>query len=547
MDEIRKQVAVARRRLWLELFLHRLLRCLFATLVIAVVAIAVPKIFVVEQLPAAWPWYCLLAGVGAGLLLALLWTALWGKSEFDAAVEIDHRFGLNDRIASSLALSEQDAASPAGRALLADAQRAAKRVDVGERFRISWGTRPWLPLIPAVLAFVLIGLIGNRPAQSQVDPQSQLTKEQRDNAAKQLRERLAERRKMAENNGLKDAEGMFRELEKQAEEMASSDDVDRKRTLVKMNDLSKQLERRRQDLGNRQELRKQFENLNDLNRGPADKMANAMKEGKWDNAIEELNKLKDKLANEQLTDQEKDQLEKQVEQLREKIEQAAETRQQAMENLKKQIEEQKRDGNLARAGELQEKLDQLRQQDQKLQGLNKLAQQMGQMQQAIKNGDQQAAQAAMEQMLEQMEQMQQEMAESEMIDAAMDQLEMAKDALACQQCQGMGCQACGAMGNQFGQQQGNGMGAGRGSGPRPDEENDVQFRDSRVRTKPGRGSAVVVGEAEGPNIQGQVSEAIKEEMALEGSEPADPQVIEQLPKSRREHAEEYFNMLREGR
>ena len=56
----------------------------------------------------------------------------------------------------------------------------------------------------------------------------------------------------------------------------------------------------------------------------------------------------------------------------------------------------------------------------------------------------------------------------------------------------------------------------------------------------------MTGEAEGPNIRGQVGEAIKEEMAASASEPADPTVVEQLPKSRREHAEEYFNRLREG-
>ena len=100
------------------------------------------------------------------------------------------------------------------------------------------------------------------------------------------------------------------------------------------------------------------------------------------------------------------------------------------------------------------------------------------------------------------------------------------------------------MGNQFSENPGNGMGPGRGFGPRPDEKNDVGFRDSRVRAKPGRGSAVVVGEADGPNIRGRVVEAIKEQMATDTSKPADPLAVEQLPKSRREHAEEYFNSLR---
>jgi len=100
---------------------------------------------------------------------------------------------------------------------------------------------------------------------------------------------------------------------------------------------------------------------------------------------------------------------------------------------------------------------------------------------------------------------------------------MAKDAMSCSQCQGQGCQACqGNKSGRFSEKKGNGMG-------------------------PGRGAAVVVGEADGANIRGQVAEAIKEEMAAQGSQPADPLVIDQLPKSRREHAQEYFNLLREGR
>jgi hypothetical protein len=90
------------------------------------------------------------------------------------------------------------------------------------------------------------------------------------------------------------------------------------------------------------------------------------------------------------------------------------------------------------------------------------------------------------------------------------------------------------------------MGAGRGFGPRPDEKNDTNLRDSRVRQNVGKGASVVTGEAVGPNARGQVGEAIKQEMAASASEPADPTVVEQLPKSRREHAEDYFNQLREG-
>jgi hypothetical protein len=52
---------------------------------------------------------------------------------------------------------------------------------------------------------------------------------------------------------------------------------------------------------------------------------------------------------------------------------------------------------------------------------------------------------------------------------------------------------------------------------------------------------------EGPNIKGDVSQAIQEEMTSLAAEPADPVTSERLPRNRAEHAEEYFNILREGR
>ena len=180
---------------------------------------------------------------------------------------------------------------------------------------------------------------------------------------------------------------------------------------------------------------------------------------------------------------------------------------------------------------MQQKLDQMQQKQNQMNKLNKLAQKMGECQECMQQGDAAGAAAALDQMMQQMEQLQQEMAEGEMLDEAMDQLQMAKDAM--------------CMGDRFGERPGNGMGPGRGFGPRPDEKNDVSFRDSRVRQKPGRGAAVVVGEADGPNIRGEVVEAIKEQMATDASKPADPLVQEQLPKSHREHAEEYFRSFQD--
>ena len=558
MEQLLAQVRRARLKLWMELFLGRLWRCWFVALVLAVVAIGVPKIVAVDHftgngLPADWALRWTAAALGLGFLAAAAWTYFRGRSELDAAVEIDLRYGLKERVASSLSLSPEDAKTPAGQALLSDAIRAVGRVNVDERFRISMPSRPWLPLVPAAIAFLLVTFLEDQTAQSGVDPaQQKITQEQHENAAKALRERMKKlRKKAAENKDLKDAAGLFRELEKQAEEMAKTRKPSRQKSLVKLNDLAKQLEKRRQQLGAQKEMRKQFEKMNNMNRGPADKMVEAMKQGEWNQAKKELEKLKKKLAEGKLDESSKKKLREQLKQIQEKMAGAAEARQQAMDDLRKQIEQQKQQGNLAEAGDLQQKLGSLQKQQNSLDKLNQLAQKMGECEQCMKQGDAQGAAQALDQMMEQMQQMQQQLVEGEMLDAALDQLQAAKDAMRCGDCQGQGCQACQGqgqgMGNKFSDKRGNGMGAGRGQGPRPDEKNDVGFRDSKVRQDPRRGSAVVVGEADGPNVRGVVAESIKTQMLSQGSEPADPLTIERLPKSRREHAEEYFNSLREGR
>ena len=59
--------------------------------------------------------------LGVGLVAAIVWTLVSRRSVLDAAIELDLRFGLKERVSSSLSLSEDDLQSDAGRALVKDA------------------------------------------------------------------------------------------------------------------------------------------------------------------------------------------------------------------------------------------------------------------------------------------------------------------------------------------------------------------------------------------------------------------------------------------
>ncbi len=549
MDQIRKQVDRARRRLWLELFLGRLVKCWFVALAAAVIAIAVPKLVAIENLPALWAELWLGGALGGGLLVSLIWTLVRGRSELDAAMEIDRRFELKERVASSLSLTPEYVETPAGRALVADALRAVRQLEIDDRFKIRLDRSAWLPLGPAVLAVLAMVFFDNKQAQSGAGPVTAIHAQALDNAAQALRKKLQEKRDEAAKKGLAEAEALLLEMERDVERIAEKKDSDPKQTLVRLNDLARQLEERRERMGGSDELRKQLSGMKDFGKGPADQMMEAMKSGDWKQAQQEMKKLHEQLKAGKLDEASKKQLAAQLEQMQQKLAEAAAQRQQAMDDLKKQIEEQKKQGKMAEAGELQQKLDKLMKRQQQAKQLEQLAQKLAETQQNLQKGDQQAAAQSMQQMMQQLDQMQQDMQEGEMLDMAMAQLEDAKDAMTCEECDGEGCENCQGGGNRMSDRMsdrpGRG-GEGRGAGDRAEERTDSAFRDSQVKQKPGRGAAVITGEADGPTIRGEVREAVKEEMEAQGSEPADPLVIEQLPRTQRENAEDYFNRLRDG-
>lgn len=552
MDQILEQVSRARRRLWLELFLNRLTTAWFVGLSLALMALAVPKVFAVSDLPANWSLWCIAVGLGAGAVAAILWMLVDNKSQLDAAVELDSRFGLRERVASSLSLTPNDVATPAGQALLQDTLKTIAKVEVGSKFGLELPRKRWLPLVTTALAFAMLTLVDNREAQSSIDPHAtEHAKVARENVSKKLGEKLVEKKKQAVEKGLKEAAGLFEQLEKETDKLRKNAEADQKKSLVKLNDLARQLEKRRSEVGSKEEIRKQLANLDKMNQGPADKMAQAMKTGDWQKALEQLQKVKEDLKTGKLSDEQKKALEEQLKKLAEKLKEASEARDKTMDDLKKQIQQQQQQGDLARAGELQQKFDQMQAQQAQMQKVNQLAQQMSQAQQAMQQGDMSKAAEAMEQMTDQMQSLEQDMKEGEMLDAAMAEMQMAKEAMACKECSGEGCESCqgssATMSSKQSTKPGGGIGKGTSWGNKDDNDIDAKFRDSRVKQQTGQGASIVAGEADGPNLRGQVATAIQAEMATTGNTPADPQVIEQLPKSRRDHAEEYFELMGEGR
>ncbi len=560
MDAIKQQVMRARRRLVVQQFMSLLPWTLFAALLAAAAAIAVPKIWplaVTSDAAGSWTWVLSWSGgaLVVGLAVAAVWTWVVRRSAIDAAMEIDHRFGLKERVSSALALDSEQYDSEAGRALLDDAARRVARVDVSEQFGVSVRWTAALPLVPAI-ALLLVLLLPNAVRQ-QVEAATDETiveTEAIKQANERLKKQLEEQRKQAEEKGLEEAKALFEKLEAQLAKLNQKDQLDRKEALIQINDLKKELDKRRDKLGDSEQLKEQLKRqLNELattETGPADRLAQAMKEGDFQKALDELNKLKDKIGEGELSDEDKEKLAKQVEQIKQKISDMAKAHDDAKKDLEQQIQQKIASGQLGEAADLQQKLDQFNKQQKQMDSLQKMSDKLGQCSQCLAQGNGQQAAQQLQGAAEELQALANDMQELESLEFLTDQIAQAKDALNCPNCQGAGCEQCqgeGGLGGQGkGDGDGDGMGEGQGHGERPEEQTDTGTYESQVRGKPQPGEVVRGGDADGPNVVGRSVQEVRQAIEAKAQSTDDPQVNVKLPRNQRDHAKQYFERFREG-
>jgi hypothetical protein len=537
MEQLLKQVRRARWWLGVQRFLGVLGCWLSGTLSVAFVLVVVDKCrpLGVE----AWIWAA--AALGLGLVAAIGWAVATGRGLVAAAVELDRRCGLKERVSSSLSLSEEERASALGQALIEDARRHVERIDVREHFRAAPGRQLLLPVAPAI-AVVLVALLVSPAAVGKpaAVPSNPAAKKQIQQSSDTLRRKLVEQRKEAQKLGLKEAEALFQRLERDMDQLQAKTEGDRKQALVKLNDLSRELQKRRERLGGTEAIQKQFNQLKDIGQGPAERLVDEIKRGDFQKAIEELKKLQENLAQGKLSAEEQKQLAEQMEQIEKKLKELADAQRQAQKDLENRIRQAHEAGQHDEAGKLQEQLDKLRQQMPQLDRLDQLADKLGQCAKCLNQGQLQDAAGALGELENELKDLQGQLNEMKLIDEAMDQMAQGRNQMNCGHCNGAGCQMC------QGNQPGDGIGRGRGRGSPSEPLDDVKHYDTKVSGKTGQGAAMVVGEVDGPNLRGDVQHQFQTQLDNARHESADPLTDQHMPRKHRQHAREYFDRLREG-
>ena len=590
MNEIRKSIAQARRRMWLAMFGDNLLVFSIVGLAVCLVALAVPRIwplaFLAEDANAQWwNWGWPVGCTVVALCLALLRTALKGPRMFDAAVEVDSRFRLKERLSSLLSLPPQDLDSPSGKALLQDAMRKSEVLEIGDKFRFQFRR---LAVVPVVMLLAVAGMFFLKVAVAEdpVQADDRLTQSQKEEIKKAIeitKQELQQKLEEFKDPDLGELDPQMKAISQKLDNLRP-EDLSKKEAMIQLNDIQKEIEAKKDDLGDVQSLKKKFDKLNESNSGMARDFSKALKDGDVDKARKLIDDLAQKIKDGSLSEREQNQVAKDLSKLADKMAEMAAAHEKKKEDLQRQIQQAADKGDQQKAAELQQKLDELEKSDRQNEQMKKMADSLGQCAQCMgqsnpnKQGNQgqssqgqeggqqdpsqqgegssqkqsSAEQAqggqqggssgsgmsqeeldqALQQMSEQLQQMQNDMQQMETLDDLSNQMS---------QCKGM------CNGNSMSSEPGNNpfsQGRGPGGGERGKSETDTAFFRSKVDADPQDGETVVTGKVDGPNKSGTSVAEVREQVAEEMNREYDPLENQRLPRRTQEHVLEYFKRLR---
>lgn len=543
MNTLYRQVTKARRMLWLQTILNVFSWSLIAAFTVCFLGLLVPKIIFLPPSFSNWNYYWLGGAAFASVAVTTVIASLNRPTVMSSAIELDRRFNLRERTSSALQLDEMERSTPIGQALVLDAEAKADRIDVRDQFPVRPAPHsPWV-LLPCI-ACAAIFWVPNAQLSEEValkikGNSEKLTKVK--NVTQKLITQIEKQIEAAEEKGLQDAAEDFKRLQKKLEDLQKTNELDEKKVMTDFHEIQKELRLKKDSLGSADSMKKMLDGLKDLDEGPADKVAKALKDGDFEKASEELDKMLDQMASNSLTSDQEKQLTKQLDQMQKAIEKSKEKRDQAIQNAKSELEKAKKDGDLEKAAKLQKKLEQLESTEKQSQAAQKCKECMNAAKQAMQAGDKAGAKKSLEELKEMVEEMASDQQAAEELEEMMDELQGEGES------EGQGGKKPQDAKNgkgQNGDEPGGGMGEGNGEGDRPEEEGEVNHVDQQVREQMRKGATINGGKVGGKNRKGITREEARE--TILSAKPEDPDALENLalPKAQREQQREYYDALR---
>lgn len=532
-----RQLAKVSRRLLVQTFMDALVWYLAGALVLSAIWF-VAQPFLIEEAP-VWLRWAVAGGVAGVLsLAAMIHAVIASPSKLTAALSFDEKFGLKERVTTSLTLSAEQARTSAGQALLSDVNQRISQLDVGERFPISVSRSAFVVPVSAAL-FACVALLYEPPkTQAKIDKPDD-PKQPATNVAA-IDEKMKDLKKKSEKRPeSKPKSEELERLEAKLEEIANKPRTtkDELRERIKdMKALEEAMAKREKEMSDKQQsLNQQLKKLERMSKeaqdGPAKDLQKALSEGNMEKAKQEIEKLADKLQKNEMSDKDKQQLAKQLKDLEDKLKRLSE-----QQDKKEQLEKLKQEGKLDQEA-FQREMQNLQQDMEKLKDLQDLAKKMGECQKCMEKGDGKGAQQRLQEAADKLKGMDLDEQDLNDLREQMEKLKGAKE-----ECS-KGCQGDGKEVKPGDTDQPNDGGIGAGRRPIGEEKETKSF-DSKGKTDfDAKGKKIFDGYAPGKNFKKKTSAEIAGE--IEQARQEAPEAIEQqrIPKAARDMAKGYFRNL----
>jgi hypothetical protein len=581
---LERQVQKVRRRLFVQGCVNGLIVAwISACAAIAAWLLAKPLLLGASAKP--WmDWAVGGAVFAVSSLSALIWAYRRVPAPVHAALSLDERFQLRERVTTSLTLSPEQQNSPAGQALLTDVHTKIESLDVGSRFPVTFGWKS--ALVPASVAALALLAIFYQPAINEAkgdsSPATPLTPE----AAKEIEQKKQEylqkpktdpkQPNRVKNPEIEKIEAKLQEILKKP--MNTTDEV--KDRLAEISSLEEQIKKKEKEATEKAEgFKDQLKKLDQLSKkekpkpdedkGPSKDLRDALENGDTKKAKEEADRLSKKVKNDELNKKGKDHLEQEMKDLKNDLERLKREREKELEDKRKeneekrqekekQLEQQQKEGKLDKEQFEREKkkLDEERKKEEKEQKeqeqeLDQLAKKMEKCEQCMKNGDKEGASQALKEAAEQLEKQEKQEQDAEDLQNELQRMQELRDGMgkACDKCQngrdGQEGDAETLTRKKDGEGEGKGKG-GVGKGRRPEKKTgdskSVDAKENAPFDK--KGAKVHVGTAgQAEKVIGKASVSIQGEIKQASQDAPEAVETQRIPRGYKDSTKGYFKNI----
>lgn len=347
MNDIRRVLAQAARRLWITDTLRTLTIMLALGFAGLLVARSVERVFGL-----AFPWRNVFIATGIGVVgSAVLWSVLARKRILAVARALDERAGLRETISTAMYMERSD--DPWAKAVIEAAMTRAKSVRVGDAIPIE-SPKAWPAPLAAAIAFGLVWQFlpefdvfkvkAQKVAQQQKQQAIVEVKADLEEKQQELKKALEKAKVDFLDQKGEDPEGKEKKPE------ANDPESMRREAVKKLTDIVDKLEAQKEGEKAAQldAMKEAMRQLKQPGEGLMNEFTRSLSRGDFNKAQDQLKQLQEKLADSKTTPAEKAKAKEQLENLSKQLKQMAENQGQLAKTLQKAGLDQKSAEELAK-------------------------------------------------------------------------------------------------------------------------------------------------------------------------------------------------------